>query len=62
MTALQRRIEREYGKPIDEILREMYVDKEMTMKDIASALDVNLRTVQRWVKECGIKARKMTWI
>lgn len=61
-TPLQRRIEREYKMPIEDLLREMYVDKEMTMKEISETLDVNLRTIQRWVKECGIKARKMTWI
>lgn len=62
LTALQRRIEREYGKSINDILHDMYVTKRMTMKEISIELDVNLRTIQRWAKECGITARKMTWI
>ena len=62
LTSLQRRIEREYGKPIQELLREMYVEKGMTMREIAEVLDVNIRTIQRWSKECGIQARKMMWV
>lgn len=61
LTPLQKRIENEKGMAFEDIMRSMYVDKQMTMKQIADELDVNLRTVQRWLKECNIQARKMMW-
>lgn len=62
LTPLQRRIAREYNMSFEEVMRTLYVDKRMTMQEIANELDVNLRTIQRWLQECGIKARKMQWV
>lgn len=61
-TPLQRRIARENNTTFEEVIRHMYIEQNMTMQEMAKALDVNIRTIQRWIKDCGIKARKMTWI
>lgn len=55
------RIEKQYNKEIEEILREMYVDKNMTIDQIADELIVSSKTVWTWLKEVGIRTRKMKW-
>lgn len=61
-TSLQRKFELIYKKSMYEILYELYVERHMTMQEVAAELDVNLRTVQRWMKQHEIPTRKMTWI
>lgn len=62
LTPLQRRIAREYDLTFDEVMRKLYVEEEMTMSEIAKLLDVNIKTIQRWLKDCNIQSRKMMWV
>lgn len=62
LTPLQRRIAREYDLTFDEVMRKFYVEEEMTMSEMAKLLDVNIKTIQRWLKDCNIQSRKMMWV
>lgn len=62
LTPLQRRIAREYDLTFEEVMRKLYVEEEMTMSEMAKLLDVNIKTIQRWLKDCNIQSRKMMWV
>lgn len=55
------RLEKQYGKEIEELLREMYVDEGKTIRQIADELIISDKTVWTWLKEIGIQTRKMKW-
>ena len=55
-------LEKHYRKPIREILRELYIDKGMTMKEVSEELCVSIGTISRWLKRYNIPARKITFI
>lgn len=55
------RLEKQYGKEIEELLREMYVDEGKTIRQIADELILSDKTVWTWLKEIGIQTRKMKW-
>lgn len=61
-TNSMKRIERQYGKKIEEILRELYVEQEMTIEKIAEELIVSPATAYDWLKKANIRTRKMTFI
>lgn len=42
------------GREVDDVLRDMYLDKRYTQEEIAKALDVSRDTVIRWLAEYGI--------
>jgi DNA invertase Pin-like site-specific DNA recombinase len=42
------------GKEVPDLLREMYVDRRYSQKEIASALGINRMTVKAWLDEYGI--------
>lgn len=42
------------GRPVDELLRELYVDKRHTQGEIATALGVSRSLVKDWLQEYGI--------
>lgn len=46
----------------NELLRTLYVEKDMTMKDIAETLHVSTSTVHLWLKKEGIATRRMIWL
>lgn len=52
--ALKKALEKHYKKSIREILIEMYVDKDMSMNQIAEELCVAKGTVWNWLMEEGI--------
>lgn len=52
--SLKKLVERAYNKPIDEILRELYVEKNMTQKELAKELTVAQKTIQNWLCEYDI--------
>lgn len=56
------RLEREHKKPIEDILREMYVDRRMGIHLISKELILSPSTVQKWLKEANIRTRKITFI
>jgi hypothetical protein len=51
------RVEREYGKPIAEVLQELYVVQNMHSSDIAKILDVTSSTIVAWCHNCNIPVK-----
>ena len=56
-TILMKYIELKYGKDLEEILREKYIDQEIPIRMIAEELGVHYHTVNSWLDKVGIKAR-----
>lgn len=56
-TWLQTAIERNEGKAIDELLREMYVEQGMTLHAMSGLLGVNAGALSRWMDDFGIPRR-----
>lgn len=50
-------LEHRLGRPLDEVLRELYVDQGMTTKQVGAALGVSNASVSRWMAILGIEAR-----
>jgi len=42
------------GRPLDEALRELYVDRRHSQQEIADALGVSRMTVSIWLRDFGI--------
>jgi hypothetical protein len=43
------------GKPVDQLLRELYVDRGLSQVEIAGELGVTRVTVAMWLREFGIE-------
>lgn len=43
------------GRQLPDLLRELYVDKRHSDREIADALDVDRVTVNRWRRDYGIR-------
>lgn len=56
-TLLMRWIEKEEGVPLEELLHHLYIEKEMSIRDIGEELGVHYHTVNSWLKEIGIETR-----
>lgn len=54
----QQVIELKTGEAIDVTLRRLYVMRRMTQAQIASALGVSRQTVNGWMQDFGIEARR----
>jgi uncharacterized protein YjcR len=54
-------IEKIEGRPIKEILHDKYIDKDMTIQEIADELGVSVGIVHKWLKENGINKHKNLW-
>lgn len=52
-------VEQRLGRPLDEILREMYVERGLTQVQIAEELRVEQAQVSRWMRHLGIKTRRI---
>jgi len=55
-------VEQAHGKEIDVLLRDMYLEKHMTMREIADALGVGVATVKDWLTLFDIQTRHMTFV
>lgn len=51
-------IEAARGKPMDQLLRELYVDQGLTTRAIGEELGQNESTISRWLDRFGIRTRK----
>lgn len=51
-------LEAELGRPIDELLREMYEERGLRVEDIATELNLTKGTVSRWLAHFGISTRR----
>ena len=57
-TTLMKYVElKEGGVPIEELLHSMYIEKKMSIREIADKLEIHYHTVNCWLDEIGIKKR-----
>ena len=47
-------VEERTGRQVDELLRELYVDKRHSQEEIARALRVSRASISTWLREYGI--------
>lgn len=50
-------IEIERGRPIEDLLRELYVERELTVEEVGAELGISMGAVSRWLALMGIPAR-----
>lgn len=43
------------GRPVEDVLRELYVDRGLSQADIAEELGISRMTVAMWLREFGIE-------
>lgn len=56
-TSLMKLIELQHGKPIEELLRELYWTRRMSMDEVGRELGINQGTVSKWMERFDILAR-----
>lgn len=59
--ALIQVIEAWKGKPLEELLKELYLDKDMSMKEIANELCISIGVVHRYLTKFHICKQKDLW-
>jgi DNA-binding XRE family transcriptional regulator len=42
------------GRPVEDVLRELYVDQRRSQADVAQELGISRMTVAMWLREFGI--------
>ena len=57
-TREMQRLEARYGKPMDVILRELYVEQGLFLEDVGKELGITKGAVSRWLVHFGIPARR----
>jgi hypothetical protein len=50
-------VEGRYGRPIADVLRDLYVDRKLSQAEMARELGVHRTTVVEWMDRHGIPAR-----
>lgn len=50
-------VEQRLGRPIELVLRDLYVTRALPLDDVARELDFGKSTVVRWLEACGIPRR-----
>lgn len=53
-----REVETRLGKPVEEIIRELYIDRDMLQADVAAELGISGPTLSIWMLKLGIPARR----
>ena len=56
---LMKAIEQTHGGDIEEIMRVLYVEHEMTIYELAQHLNISYLTAQRWLKRAGIYSKRI---
>lgn len=51
-------IEHDRGKPMDEILRELYIEKGLKLEEVGAELGITAGAASEWLARFGIPARK----
>ncbi|MCL8207262.1 MAG: DUF1804 family protein [Actinomycetia bacterium] len=51
-------VEATWGRPLAEILRELYIEQNLTIPEVADRLGVAWSTVLRWLRKAGITPRR----
>jgi transposase len=57
-TAEMQRIEASRGKPMDQILRDLYVTQGMTLEAVGAELGITKGAVSRWLERFAIPTRR----
>lgn len=52
------RIESERKQPMDEILRELYLDQKLTVEQVGANLGITKGAASRWLERFGIETRR----
>lgn len=50
-------VELNTGKSIEDLLHELYIEKGMSIREIAQELNMHYHTVNKWLKLIGIEMR-----
>lgn len=50
-------LEGRFGRPIEELVRDLYEDQGLTLADAAAELGIGESTLSRWLGQLGIAAR-----
>ena len=56
-TLLMKWVEIEKGVKLEELLHDLYIEKELSIREIAEKLEVHYHTVNSWLKLMEIEAR-----
>ena len=56
-TLLMKWIEFEKGKKLEDILHELYIEKRLSIREVAEKLGVHYHTVNSWLKQMEIEMR-----
>ena len=56
-TILMKYIELQKGVSLEELLHSMYIEQQLSIRDIAEELGIHYHTVNSWLDEIGIKKR-----
>ena len=59
--SLQKVLEQWKNKPLKELLIEMYIDKDMNIRDISKELCISVGVVHKYLKDFGINKEKKLW-
>jgi transposase-like protein len=52
-------LEEKFGIGIEELLRSLYVDQNMSITDIGKELGCTYVTIFKWLQRAGIRSRKI---
>jgi hypothetical protein len=52
------RVEARFGRPIDEVLRDFYVDQGLNLEQLGRELGITKSAASRWLAHFRIPARK----
>lgn len=61
-TAQMLEIEQEFGAPIEVILRRLYIEEGMTLKEVGRELGVTAPAISRWMDLFRIPRRQAQWV
>jgi hypothetical protein len=50
-------VQRRAGRPIADILQDLYVTREWTLAEVGDEIGVDAATVSRWLRKHGIQTR-----
>lgn len=56
-TILMKYIELQKGVSLEELLHSMYIEQQLSIRDIAEELGIHYHTVNSWLDKIGIKKR-----